>query len=153
MKKQRQLDNINFIFISIIVIVLISIFTLSFIDPNSTKSEIVIASCTVGLFVLSTYGILFQLASFLHKKNSINKIELEIHKMKIDDAIKSEYIIFCNRWNEYKLNEQDENLRVLAEDSERMIKTLYKIKYKKTEIDDIPHWLAFWSMLGKGGIL
>ncbi|HII3761640.1 hypothetical protein, partial [Pasteurella multocida] len=73
--------------------------------------------------------------------------------MNIDDAIKSEYIIFCDRWNEYKLNEQDENLRFLAEDSERMIKTLYKIKYKKTEIDDIQHWLAFWSMLGKGGLL
>lgn len=73
--------------------------------------------------------------------------------MNIDDSIKSEYIIFCNRWNEYKLNEQDEILRFLAEDSERMIKTLYKIKYEKTEIDDIKHWLAFWAMLGKGAIL
>lgn len=153
MRKQRKSDSINFIFISIIVIVFLSIFTLYFIDKNSTKSEIVIASCTVGLLVLSIYGILFQLSSFLHNKNSINKVELEINKMNIDNAIKSEYIIFCDRWNEYKLNEQDENLRFLAEDSERMIKTLYKIKYKKTEIDDIQHWLAFWSMLGKGGLL
>lgn len=66
--------------------------------------------------------------------------------MTIDDAILEEYKIYCERYN-------FEAERDFAQESERVIKILYKIKYGKAEIDDIAHWLAFWSSLGKGIVL
>lgn len=72
--------------------------------------------------------------------------------MTIDEAVLAEYVIFTARYDEF-MKHNRVHLRVFAEESERIIKTLYKIKYEKTEIDDIIHWLAFWNMLDQGEIL
>lgn len=61
---------------SIIVSVLIVFFTLLYFDKNrGTISEIVTASSTFGLFVVSVYGIVFQLGSYIYnnQKNHNHK--------------------------------------------------------------------------------
>lgn len=63
-------DNKNILKIaySVVLCVLLVFITLMLLDYKSTLSEIVVASCTVGLFILSLYGIVFQLGSFLYRK-------------------------------------------------------------------------------------
>ena len=61
---------------SIFVLVLIVFFTLLYFDKNrSTISEIVTASSTFGLFVVSVYGIVVQLGSYIYnnQKNHNHK--------------------------------------------------------------------------------
>lgn len=73
--------------------------------------------------------------------------------MTIDDAILEEYKIYCERYDDYIDHDERMTERGFVQESERVIKILYKIKYGKAEIDDIAHWLAFWSSLSKGIVL
>lgn len=61
---------------SIFVVVLIVFFILFYFDKNrSTISEIVTASSTFGLFLVSVYGIIIQLGSYIYnnQKNHNHK--------------------------------------------------------------------------------
>lgn len=65
-KREKYIISISLsiIFISFIMFVLLFIF-----DKESTLSEIVIASCTVGLLIVSIYGIVYQLSVLIYNKN------------------------------------------------------------------------------------
>ncbi|MDH2998038.1 hypothetical protein A1D22_09125 [Pasteurellaceae bacterium LFhippo2] len=63
-----KLKDLKKIAISIILVVIIVFILLLCNDKNSTLSEKVIASCTVGLLIVSIYGIIFQLGAFINKK-------------------------------------------------------------------------------------
>lgn len=72
-KKSQYVTKIsNSIFVSVLIV----FFTLLYFDKNrGTISEIVTASSTFGLFVVSVYGIVFQLGSYLYnnQKNHNHK--------------------------------------------------------------------------------
>lgn len=59
---------------SIFVVVLIVFFILFYFDKNrSTISEIVTASSTFGLFLVSVYGIIIQLGSYIYNNQKNHK--------------------------------------------------------------------------------
>lgn len=57
---------------SIITAAMIVFLLLLFWDLKSTLSDKVVASSTVGLFLISLYGIVFQLGKFLYDKEKTN---------------------------------------------------------------------------------
>lgn len=69
---KEQEKRLYFIAGSIFVISFLCLFILCFLDNKSTLSEKLIASCTVGLLVLSVYGIVFQLSVYLKNQENIH---------------------------------------------------------------------------------
>lgn len=76
----------------------------------------------------------------------INVVEL----VRLDIAILYEYQLHNERYQAwYDSNESDEEIKTLIQESERIIKQLYQIKYGIEPSNNIPHWLAFWKGLSE----
>ncbi|MDY6215165.1 hypothetical protein [Actinobacillus porcinus] len=76
----------------------------------------------------------------------INVVEL----FRLDVAILYEYQLHNERYQTwYDSNESDEEIKTLIQESERIIKQLYRIKYGIDPSSNPSHWLAFWGGLGE----
>ncbi|PJG84780.1 hypothetical protein [Conservatibacter flavescens] len=80
----------------------------------------------------------------------INVIEL----MRLNIAILYEYQLHNERYQAwYDSNESDEEMKTLIQESERIIKQLYRIKYGIEPSSNPSHWLAFWGGLSENKLI
>lgn len=66
--------------------------------------------------------------------------------MTIDDFIEYEFKLYSERYDEWLNGGQvDNNLRTLIQESERILKQSFRLKYNKDPSKDIVEWIGFMS--------
>lgn len=67
----------------------------------------------------------------------------------LESIIQSEYSLYLKRYNYWDTTEQtDDVAKGLVQESERILRNLYRIKYGVSPDENVFQWLAFWKELG-----